>query len=94
MVCYTYRLVCLSTHLLTDCFERMKKDTPYNGLFLTGTDTGVGKTYIGSQLVALLHDKGINAVPRKPIESGCINNEGQLLPEDAHLYYEAAQTKF
>lgn len=64
------------------------------GIFITGTDTGAGKTYVGTQIVALLHDSGINAVPRKPVESGCSRMNGKLIPQDAHRYYEAANRKF
>lgn len=64
------------------------------GLFITGTDTDVGKTYIGTQIVALLHDKNINAVPRKPIESGCTRVGNELKPDDALRYFEATNQKF
>ena len=63
------------------------------GLFITGTDTDVGKTYIGKQIVALLHDEKINAVPRKPIESGCRREGKDLIPADANNYFIAAQKK-
>lgn len=72
----------------------MIKTARRNGLFITGTDTGVGKTFIGTQIVSLLHDRGINAVPRKPIESGCSRLDGVLIPEDADLYYQAANKLF
>ena len=64
------------------------------GLFITGTDTDVGKTYIGAQIVSQLHDQGINAVPRKPIESGCGYSGNELIPADASKYYEAAKKKY
>lgn len=71
----------------------MKKVTNKNGLFITGTDTGVGKTFIGTQIVSLLHNNNINAVPRKPIESGCSIINKELVPEDANLYFNAANAK-
>ena len=40
------------------------------GLFVTATDTDVGKTWIGAQLVAQLIEQGISVKARKPIESG------------------------
>ena len=64
------------------------------GIFITGTDTGVGKTYVGTQLVTVLHAHGVNAVPRKPVESGCHRVHGKLHPQDAQRYYEAANRKF
>lgn len=72
----------------------MNKFAHRKGLFITGTDTGVGKTFIGTQIVALLHENNINAVPRKPIESGCKYIDNKLMPEDAYLYFKAATKKF
>jgi len=69
----------------------MKNTALHNGLFITGTDTGVGKTYIGSQIVSLLHEMKISVLPRKPIESGCELINGELQPDDAKHYYEAVQ---
>lgn len=40
------------------------------GLFMTATDTNVGKTWVGSRLVAELKKQGINVQARKPVESG------------------------
>lgn len=40
------------------------------GLFVTATDTNVGKTWVGTQLVAELIKQKINVQARKPIESG------------------------
>ncbi len=41
-----------------------------NGIFVTGTDTDVGKTWVGQQLIKQLIKQGVDVVPRKPIESG------------------------
>jgi dethiobiotin synthetase len=42
------------------------------GFFITGTDTGVGKTVISALMAVLLMEKGfLNVVVRKPIETGC-----------------------
>jgi len=69
----------------------MKNTTVHKGLFITGTDTDVGKTYIGSQIVSLLYEMNISVLPRKPIESGCELIDGELQPDDAKHYYEAVQ---
>lgn len=45
------------------------------GLFMTGTDTGVGKTWIGTQLLQCLRLRGIPIAPRKPVESGWLDNQ-------------------
>ena len=60
-----------------------------NTLFITGTDTGVGKTYVGSMLVKALNRSGRVCIPRKPIETGCELQNGELIPEDATLYARA-----
>ena len=41
------------------------------GLFVTGTDTGVGKTWVAAALTRLLVQRGLLVRPRKPVESGC-----------------------
>ena len=64
------------------------------GLFITGTDTDVGKTYIGAQIVARLNKMNFNVVPRKPIESGCKRIDEILHPHDANQYYEAIERIF
>ena len=75
-------------------FLHMIIDTEKKGLFITGTDTDVGKTYFGAQIVRAFHNKGINAVPRKLIESGCERVGNELIPADASCYFEAAAKKF
>ena len=60
-------------------------------LFITGTDTGVGKTYIGRILVKALNKDGHSCEPRKPIETGCKLEGSELIPEDASLYVQATQ---
>lgn len=41
------------------------------GLFITGTDTDVGKTYVTSLLAQQLVTAGIGVSARKPVASGC-----------------------
>jgi dethiobiotin synthetase len=40
------------------------------GLFLTGTDTGVGKTLVTAALLRQFRATGIDAVPMKPVQTG------------------------
>jgi dethiobiotin synthetase len=42
-----------------------------NGFFITGTDTGVGKTALSALLLVELRRRGINAAPMKPVQTGC-----------------------
>jgi dethiobiotin synthetase len=62
------------------------------GLFITGTDTGVGKTQVGAALARLLVDQGVSVRPRKPVESGCTLTENGLIPEDALTLQTAARS--
>ena len=60
------------------------------GVFITGTDTGVGKTRIGVLLAKALYKKNIRVIPRKPVESGCKTMSGALIPADALALKQAA----
>lgn len=60
------------------------------GFFVTGTDTEVGKTYIASRLIALLHARGVPVTPRKPAESGCVREDDHLIPADGLALMQAA----
>lgn len=48
------------------------------GIFVTGTDTGVGKTVVAAGLLCALREAGINAVPMKPVQTGC-SGRGRLM---------------
>jgi dethiobiotin synthetase len=56
-----------------------------NGIFITGTDTGVGKTIVASVLARLIRDRGYNVGVMKPLTSGCKEENGYLVSEDAVL---------
>lgn len=54
------------------------------GYFITGSDTGVGKTYIACELIRQLCGLDVKLETRKPVESGCSTSEsGGLIPVDA-----------
>jgi dethiobiotin synthetase len=53
------------------------------GIFITGTDTDVGKTWVAAGLTAALRQRGVGAVYFKPVQSGCPEAEGRLVPTDA-----------
>ena len=59
------------------------------GLFITGTDTGVGKTYVAS-LVAALASQGRRVGVYKPVASGCRREGDRLVADDASSLWEAA----
>lgn len=54
-------------------------------VFITGTDTGIGKTIVSAILVTSLRRQGIRALAIKPIETGCVESGGTLHAADAHL---------
>ena len=54
-----------------------------SGIFITGTDTGVGKTFFVCGLASLLKDSGYKVGVMKPAETGCTERDGKLFPEDA-----------
>ncbi len=41
------------------------------GIFITGTDTGVGKTVVAAGIIRALARKGVKAGAMKPVETGC-----------------------
>jgi dethiobiotin synthetase len=62
-----------------------------NPLFITGTDTGVGKTHVGASLSAFLAvSKGYNVGVMKPFESGLAKHDKDSLPWDAICLKEAS----
>jgi dethiobiotin synthetase len=54
-----------------------------NGVFITGTDTGVGKTRVSASLLAALNANGHRAVGMKPVASGCENTANGWRNDDA-----------
>ena len=60
------------------------------GIFITGTDTGVGKTFFACGLAALLRESGYKVGVMKPAETGCEQGEGKLVPRDALALKEAS----
>lgn len=53
------------------------------GWFITGTDTGVGKTAVAESLLFALAETGRRAAGFKPVASGCRNTAFGLRSEDA-----------
>jgi len=68
----------------------LPKLPPIKGLFVTGTDTDVGKTVIAAGLTAALRRRGVRAVYFKPIQSGCPEEGGRLIPTDARFARDLA----
>ncbi len=60
------------------------------GLFITGTDTDVGKTYVGAMIARSLAAGGRRVGVYKPAASGCRREGGRLVSDDALALWNAA----
>ena len=60
------------------------------GLFITGTNTEVGKTYVTALIARCLLSDGYRVGVYKPAASGCQTVDGRLLADDAVAVWEAA----
>ena len=63
------------------------------GYFVTGTDTGVGKTLISAALVHLFALQGLKAVGMKPVAAGCREEHGVLISEDVEILQAASNVR-
>ncbi len=59
-------------------------------IFITGTDTAVGKTFFTCGLAALLKADGYKVGVMKPAETGCVEKDGQLFADDAWRLQQAS----
>lgn len=68
----------------------MKRST---SVFVTGTDTGVGKTHVACGLLRAARARGIDACGYKPVASGCRKTVQGLRNADALALQDAAATR-
>lgn len=62
------------------------------GLFITATDTEVGKTVLTGAIAAAFQAKGLKVAVMKPVASGGVyNRDGKLTAEDADFLMAAVQ---
>jgi dethiobiotin synthetase len=59
-------------------------------IFITGTDTGVGKTFVSCALAAYLTGRGYSVGVMKPAETGCADKAGELFADDAYRLKQAS----
>jgi dethiobiotin synthetase len=59
-------------------------------LFVTGTDTGVGKTFVTAALTRRARQKELKVFAFKPIETGCEHIGGKLVGPDQEIVSAAA----
>lgn len=61
--------------------------------FVTGTDTGVGKTLVSSALLHAYGRKGNKTAGMKPVAAGCSEENGRLVSEDVAQLLDAGNTQ-
>ena len=60
------------------------------GVFVTGTDTGVGKTVVSCALIHALRARGLKVAPMKPIAAGAGGHDGASVNDDTVGLLQAA----
>jgi dethiobiotin synthetase len=60
------------------------------GYFITGTDTGVGKTIVTGALAAVLRSRGADVGVMKPVATGCERRREGLVSPDAEFLAKVA----
>ena len=61
------------------------------GLFVAGTDTGVGKTRITAGLLQALREQGLRVAGMKPVAAGAIRQDGRLISADAVMLAQSSR---
>jgi len=64
----------------------------YRGMFITGTDTGVGKTAVACGFARVFADAGLKVGVLKPVETGCRREGCRLIPRDGLELIKASGT--
>lgn len=67
---------------------------PLRGLFVTGTDTGVGKTFVAVGLVRWLRARGYRTGAYKPVASGCREESQRIIWDDVESLHAALNCEF
>lgn len=60
------------------------------GFFVTGTDTGVGKTVVSAILINILRLQGLKTCAMKPFETGAMREGDVLIPSDGMFLKDMA----
>lgn len=71
----------------------MINPVPIPGLFITGTDTGVGKTVIAGAIAQWFARRGAQVAVCKPIATGCAHRREGLVSEDAEFLASCADSR-
>jgi dethiobiotin synthetase len=65
-----------------------------SGLFVTGTDTDVGKTFATAALLVALESEGLVVAPMKPVAAGTIMIGGVAMNADVALMMELSRHRY
>jgi dethiobiotin synthetase len=65
----------------------------HRGFFITGTDTGIGKTHVGCSLLTALGRRGLATAAMKPVASGCRQTADGWRNDDALQLQQAANIR-
>src|SRR6476620_8594659 len=63
------------------------------GLFVTGTDTGVGKTVVAGAIADWFRRRGARVAVLKPVATGCVKRREGLVSEDAEFLAVCADAR-
>src|SRR5215218_5940212 len=64
------------------------------GLFITATDTDVGKTVVAGAIANYFLRQGARVAVSKPIATGCVRRREGLVSEDAEFLASCADARF
>jgi dethiobiotin synthetase len=72
----------------------MLPPVPIPGLFVTGTDTDVGKTVVAGAIADWFRRRGSRVAVLKPAATGCVHRREGLVSEDAEFLAACADARF
>ena len=72
----------------------MLPPVPIPGLFVTGTDTDVGKTVVAGAIADWFRRRGARVAVLKPAATGCVRRREGLVSEDAEFLAACADARF
>ncbi len=64
------------------------------GIFITATDTGIGKTVVAAGFAMALKARGMRVGVMKPVATGCASYGTRLISYDAAYLFEAAENEY
>ena len=78
-------------HIKRHEYPATATSTQMNSFYITGTDTGIGKTVVSTALLHALRAQGFPAIGMKPVASGCTQTAQGWRNEDAQALWQASE---